>query len=108
MLLEMKNKKNKGALDELTDDELKVFENTAHDKTLAITLIKRSNRTRYGSLLDSLENQFSLCIDQYPNDMASAIIILDCYVKPPTRRHHLTDNDNVDNIDMAFVQNGDG
>ena len=40
--------------------------------------------------------------------MASALTIFYCYIKPPTRRHHLPDNDNVDDIDVTFVQDGNG
>merc|ERR1740124_691404 len=88
------------------DNKLKVFENIVHYKALA--LIKCSDRSRYGSLLDSLEDKFSLGINHYPNDMASALTIFDCYVKPPARRHHLPDNNNADSIDMTCVQDGDG
>ena len=95
-------------LDELTDDKLIVLENIVHDKALTIALIKRSNRVRYGSLFDYLENKLFLGINQYLNNMASTLTIPDCYVKPPTCRHHLPYNDNTDNIDMTFVQNGDG
>ena len=79
-----------------------------HDKALVIALIKRSDRTRYSSLLDSLENQFALSINQYPNNMVSTLTFLDCYVKPSTHHRHLPDNDNADNIVTTFVQDGDG
>ena len=108
MLIELKNSDDGKLLEGLKVDGLTELENRVRNKALAIALVKHSGRVRYSTLLDSVENQFSLGIDQYPSDMASALAILDCYIKPPTSRHHLPDNDNVYNIDMTFVQDGNG
>ena len=63
MLIELKNIDNDKVLDDLKVDELTELESIIRDKALAITLIKRSDKVRYSTLLDSLENQFSLGID---------------------------------------------
>ena len=42
-------------------------------KALAITFLKRSDKSRYGVLIDKLENQNSVRADQYPVNLLSAL-----------------------------------
>ena len=86
------------------------IETIAHDKALAVAFLSRSNRGRYGYLLDNLENQFSLIdTNQYHIDLPSVLTTLDCYVKPtPSPQPHrlLPLHNDIDDVDMTFVQIG--
>ena len=85
------------------------IEAIARDKALAIAFLVRSDRSRYGQLLDNLESQLFLGTDyQYPVDLSSALTTLD-FVKTSSTQHtsrylHLQDESN--RIDMTFVQPG--
>lgn len=72
------------------------------DKALAITFLKRMERTRYSCFLVSLENQFSIDTDQYSINLSTTLTTLYCHVKPVTPHCRLQEPEN--NIDMKYTQ----
>ena len=79
------------------------------DQILSVTFLIRSDRSRYGQLLDNLENQLSLGTDQDLVDIPSTLTTLDCYVKTSFTqqpRRYLLSHDGSNVVDMAFVQAG--
>ena len=90
-------------LKDLDKDKLQVYADTVHNKVFAVSFLKRSDRKRYNTLLDSLDNKFFLIIE-YLLDLAAILRILDYYVKPPQPRHRNEDNESQSNIYMSFVQ----
>ena len=84
------------------------FEAITRDKALTVAFLKISKRGCYGSLLDILENKFSLGTDQYPVSIPSALTTTDCCGKthmyqPRHQTEYLTDEDG---IGTPFVQAG--
>jgi hypothetical protein len=76
---------------EVDDDGVTYSENDrkeiARDRTLAITLIRGADRTRYGTLLAELSNQYAMGKDEYPNtDLSSAYSLLVNYRTPTNAR----------------------
>jgi len=68
----------------------------------------RTDRSRYGQLLDNLDNQLSFGTDQYPVDLSSTLTALD-FVKTSSTQHtsrYLHPQDESNRIDMTFVQPG--
>jgi hypothetical protein len=49
---------------------------TARNRTLALSFLKRADKTRYGSLWTELENQYTRGTDQYPKDITAAYNML--------------------------------
>jgi Zinc knuckle len=66
-----------------TDDERKT---AARDRTLAITLIRGADPTRYGTLIAELSNQYAMGKDEYPTDISSAYSLLVNYKTPANTR----------------------
>jgi hypothetical protein len=66
-----------------TDDERKII---ARDRTLAITLIRGADPTRYGTLIAELSNQYAMGKDEYPTDISSAYSLLVNYKTPTNAR----------------------
>lgn len=58
------------------------IETIAPNKVLAITFLKRSDKTCYKYLLKHLESHISLGTDQNPTALPSSFMALGCYVKP--------------------------
>ena len=89
------------------DEKLILFRAISRSKALAIGFIKRSDRARYGELIDDLENQYSRGIYQYPTNLPKALSTIDCYVRgcttPRNPRHPPPSNANHE-IEMNFVQ----
>ena len=67
----------------LTVDERKAI---ARDRTLAITLIRGADPTRYGTLIAELSNQYAMGKDEYPTDISSAYSLLVNYKTPTNAR----------------------
>lgn len=63
----------------------------ARDRTLAIALIRGSDRTRYGTLIDDLSNQYAMGKDDYPSDITSAYSLLVNYRTPTNARSRQTE-----------------
>ena len=55
--LEIKRLLPNEGIDTIGDEKLTLFRAISQSKALAIGFIKRSDRTRYGTLIDDLENQ---------------------------------------------------
>ena len=54
----------------------------ARDSTLAAALIRGADKTRFSTLITSLDNQFSNGRDEYPTDLTSAYGLLISYKTP--------------------------
>ena len=54
----------------------------ARDSTLAVALLRGADKTRFGTLITSLDNQFSNGRDKYPADLTSAYGLLVSYNTP--------------------------
>jgi hypothetical protein len=77
----------------LTLEQRKEF---SRQETLAMALLRGSDPTRYGTLLDHLANQFASGRDEYPKDLTAAYSLLVHY-KTPTNARHQRDNTNNHN-----------
>ena len=55
----------------------------ASDKFIAYNFIQGTNRIRIGKLREDLANQFSLCINSYPCDLANTKNMIINYVNNP-------------------------
>ena len=64
--LEIKKVLPKEDINTVGSEKLTLFRSISRSKALAIGFIKRSDRGRYGDLIDDLENHFSRGTDQYP------------------------------------------
>ena len=58
----------------------------ARDKTLAIAFIRGADKTRYGTLIDELANQYAMGKDEYPTDLNAAYSALVSYKSPANTR----------------------
>jgi hypothetical protein len=76
-------------IDTVGSEKLALFRTISRSKALAIDFIKTSNWTRYGALIDDLENQYSRGTDQYPSDLPKALNTIDCYVRGRTNPHNM-------------------
>ena len=107
--LEIKKVLPKEDINTVGSEKLTLFRSISRSKALAIGFIKRSDRGRYGDLIDDLENHFSRGTDQYPPDLPKALNTIDCYVRGRTsnrntRRPHPSAGDQE--IEMTFAQVG--
>ena len=79
---------------------------------VAMMFLRATDRTRYGSLYFSLQNQFSRENDQYPRDLPSAYTLICNYkaeYKPPQKRNfdlNQGDGDQNQNPGLGFLQVG--
>ena len=102
------SKKIGSATESATNDgDRVIIEAIVWDKALAIAFLKRSDRGFFCALLDSLENQYSLGVDQYPTNLHVVLTALEFYVPIVTtqpRRPRVSSEDPDNNgIDMTFV-----
>ena len=58
----------------------------ARDKTMASTLIRGADPTRFGTLICHLANQFANGMDEYPEDFGAAHSLLESYSSPSNTR----------------------
>ena len=58
----------------------------ARNKTLAIAFTLGADKTRYGTLIDELANQYAMGKDQYPADLNAAYSALVSYKSPTNTR----------------------
>lgn len=85
----------------------------ARDRTLAIALIRGADRTRYGTLIDDLSNQYAMGKDEYPTDITSAYSLLVNYKTPTNARVRTTEATSTnrpaaspESSAMTFTQRG--
>lgn len=105
--IEIKNIRPHDDISTVGGDQLALFRAVSRSNALAIGFVKRSDRARYGELIDDLENQYSRGADQYPVDLPKALNTIDCYVRGRTttrnQRRPPAPNDDQE-IDKTFVQ----
>jgi hypothetical protein len=70
------NKRSVRNFDELSQDNKDWVEEHAHGNFLATTFLMEAERSRFGKLLENLENQYLQGIDNYPQTLSSAYTLL--------------------------------
>ena len=70
------------------------LEEAGRQETLAMALLRGADRTRYGTLLDHLANQFASGRDEYPKDLTAAYSLLVHYKTPSNARTRPTGTNN--------------
>ena len=94
----------------MNDGDRVIIEAIMRDKALVIAFLKRSDRDRFGALLDILEHQYSLGVDQYPTNLHVALTTLECYVPimttQPRRPRVPSEGPDNNGIETSFVHAG--
>ena len=61
----------------------------ARERSMAATLVRGADTTRFGTLICHLANQFANGMDEYPQDFASAHSLLESYSSPTNARQRV-------------------
>ena len=84
----------------------------ARNRSLALSFMKRADKTRYGTLWTDLENQYTRGTDQYPKDLTAAYNMLLNYRRQTNgnerqRQRVFTDGEQDEDVqtEMSFLQN---
>ena len=97
--------------------ELKLLYNlkkaaAARNRSLALSFMKRADKTRYGTLWTDLENQYTRGTDQYPKDLTAAYNMLLNYRRQSNgnerqRQRLFTEGEQDEDVqtEMSFLQN---
>jgi hypothetical protein len=96
--------------DNLTDDEIEEAEHVSKERYLAVAFILDADRTRYGIMLDKIENKYLRNRDQsskvgsYPTTVADAYEYLENYKNNPKNVQRLLRQIDPGSSGLAFVQ----